>query len=551
MRTRALVIMALLAWLTASPLLSAQSLPGAGSLSASTGADGHAWVCVPVKSEAGAVGIVHLPPRGPGIPDGSVRLVTQLPEPPERLAARENRLYMAFRPDVGPSGAQRRVLLLTIEPGPIEGSWAVASEGHRLPALPSLPGEGELLGFAATSVGPAALLSTADERQPRLLIMAGPDWRMAPVPTDVPAGNGSVLVAAIDGLAIVDAAHGHSWIGKPRTNRSGVTIDWEPRTMSMTVDGLTPAPLPTSSIAVLPSGYLYWWFRDTGGIELWNATASGAHRLRALSNVGHRPSVAPMANGARVAVVWAEFQPTASPPGGMPGPAIRSAETAHTHVVEVSSYTGEVLYDGPAHVDGPVSSQELKLLAAVLVVVMAVVVLFVLRPGGDGQPISLPRDVVLSEPGRRVAAGLIDLVIAAIIAGRLADLALPELVSPERLLTDSSPMTGLIVLAVVGFLHGTLGEWLWGRTLGKAAVGCAVAWPGVINYNNHIEPIIRRPTLWRAATRNLIKWVLPPVAISGVFSPERRHRGDVLAGTAVVEHAGDDEDEAGDDSPIE
>jgi hypothetical protein len=31
--------------------------------------------------------------------------------------------------------------------------------------------------------------------------------------------------------------------------------------------------------------------------------------------------------------------------------------------------------------------------------------------------------------------------------------------------------------------------------------------------------------------------------MSGVFSPERRHRGDVLAGTAVVEHSGDEPEE--------
>jgi hypothetical protein len=43
-----------------------------------------------------------------------------------------------------------------------------------------------------------------------------------------------------------------------------------------------------------------------------------------------------------------------------------------------------------------------------------------------------------------------------------------------------------------------------------------------------------RPVLWRAAVRNLVRWALPPLALSGLSGMDHRHRGDTAAGTVVV-----------------
>jgi hypothetical protein len=43
--------------------------------------------------------------------------------------------------------------------------------------------------------------------------------------------------------------------------------------------------------------------------------------------------------------------------------------------------------------------------------------------------------------------------------------------------------------------------------------------------------------------RNVVKWGLPPVAMVGMLDPVGRHRGDLLAMTAVVIEGEPDEDE--------
>jgi uncharacterized RDD family membrane protein YckC len=250
--------------------------------------------------------------------------------------------------------------------------------------------------------------------------------------------------------------------------------------------------------------------------------------------VGDGFSVAPLLRNGRLAVVWTEPEPGApEPPAPGPGAPKRSPQF-RTRVVEVSAFTGRVLYDGAAQARGPVSSQELKLLAAVLVVVMAVILLFVLRPEREGPPLTLPRDLALADPGRRALAGAVDVLLAAGVGARVSGVSLLDLVSPAQLLMDAAPVVGLLVTVGVGMALGTLCEGLWGRTLGKLIAGCEVVRPAVRIVEGAVVPAPERPGLGRALARNLIKWVLPPVAASGVFAPERRHRGDTLAGTAVV-----------------
>jgi uncharacterized RDD family membrane protein YckC len=527
---------------------SADVLPGAGSL-APGAQTGHAWVCIPARSDADSVAVLHLPPRTGGVPDGTVRLAARLPEAPERLAAWKNKLYLVFPPERAGSRPQRRVLVLSMEPGAIEGTWSVSGEGRRLPALPALPGDGDLLGFAATALGPVTLLGGTDGAGPRLLVAAASEWAALPLPTGVQVSERCALAPSPEGFALVDSLLGQLWVGELTLSQGRTAVQWRPRALVRAMATGEPAPPVEGVVAASAGGLLSWSRGGSPAVELWNATETSCFRLASIPSVGTRFAAAPLCTGDRVALVWVEEGPAAA----NKTPAAEGAVTpltSRTSIIEVSAHTGEVLYKGPIRPDGPVSSQELKLLAVALVVVMAVVVVFVLRPGGDSAPVSLPKDIALAEPGRRLMAGLIDLAIAWIIAGRFTEFSAIDLISPSRLMTGSAPVSAALFIAGVGFLHGTLAEWLWGRTLGKAAVGCAVAWPGAITVEQTIEPVIRRPTLWRAAVRNLIKWVLPPVALSGVFAPDRRHRGDVIAGTVVVEHAGsEDAPDNGDAGP--
>ena len=78
--------------------------------------------------------------------------------------------------------------------------------------------------------------------------------------------------------------------------------------------------------------------------------------------------------------------------------------------------------------------------------------------------------------------------------------------------------------------------WLLGRTVGKLLVGIRVV--GVYAKRDRVG-------LMRSGARNVFRWVLMPWALFGLGSPGLRHRGDVLAGAAVVvaAEAGDGGDE--------
>jgi hypothetical protein len=104
-------------------------------------------------------------------------------------------------------------------------------------------------------------------------------------------------------------------------------------------------------------------------------------------------------------------------------------------------------------------------------------------------------------------------------------------------LGDTSGQAASLLIATigVGLAHCTLGEWLFGRSLGKGLVGCRVFHVRLSRgADGTITPAVSKPTLWRALARNIVKWLLPPVAMAGLNLPDRRHRGDVVAGTVVV-----------------
>src|SRR5947207_169451 len=166
---------------------------------------------------------------------------------------------------------------------------------------------------------------------------------------------------------------------------------------------------------------------------------------------------------------------------------------------------------------------------------MAVVLLFVLRSDGAGSPLSLPKGVVLAEPGRRIVAGLIDLAVAALITSRMARSAGLEVLTSSSFLRDPAGLETVLLLIGIGIVHSTLGEWLFGRSIGKSLAGCEVVRPRYEKGpDGEVNIVLERPSLWRAALRNLVRWLIPPLALSGMSGMDHRHRGDTAAGTAVV-----------------
>jgi hypothetical protein len=93
-----------------------------------------------------------------------------------------------------------------------------------------------------------------------------------------------------------------------------------------------------------------------------------------------------------------------------------------------------------------------------------------------------------------------------------------------------------------------LGEWLFGRSIGKLMTGCAVTvihkpvctgTPPPDAGEVVAEPAAEKPVLWRCIVRNLIKWALPVLGLLVLFDAGRRHPGDLAAGTLVVTRGGE------------
>jgi len=132
-------------------------------------------------------------------------------------------------------------------------------------------------------------------------------------------------------------------------------------------------------------------------------------------------------------------------------------------------------------------------------------------------------------------AGLADVGLAAIVASKLTGIPVGDAFTIGALTGKVDLLMLYLATIGVGFLLGTLGEWLFGRSVGKALTGCETVSPVFAKSDSgQVSPEVRRVSLGRAVVRNSFKWLIPPVAMAGVSSPERRHRGDMAAGTAVV-----------------
>jgi len=201
-------------------------------------------------------------------------------------------------------------------------------------------------------------------------------------------------------------------------------------------------------------------------------------------------------------------------------------------VVEVSLWTGRTLYSGSAVMAGPLTRSDAVMLAAMLFLIAASVLLFVLR--SDANPdFVLPPGLALAEPSRRVIATLIDGGIALVIASRLIDMPISEIFSVEAA-ASAQPVKLMFLAMGVAFVHTTIAEVLFSRSIGKALAGCmVVSLPKAPDATKPHEGI-ERVAFWSAFLRNGIKWGMPPVVALTFLEPSRRHRAEILTRTAVV-----------------
>lgn len=177
---------------------------------------------------------------------------------------------------------------------------------------------------------------------------------------------------------------------------------------------------------------------------------------------------------------------------------------------------GMEVYAGPLESRGPVSRNEASTLLLALGSLFASVILFIARPASSRKPVPIPSSFRYAGAGQRAAATAIDLIPAVIVAEVVTwwlSWIGPELLGPWP------GVFGLVCSAVVS----AVSEWRWGRSLGKAALGCRVVRAGG-----------DRPGFARAAARNLAKYACPPLGLLVPAVAQSREALPGAFGTAVV-----------------
>ncbi len=487
---------------------------------------GHIWLVLPDADSGGAV-LAHAPPRSAaasngeaGSDEGVLRVARRLTFLPVGAGAAEDTVMLVAGPRLpvdesadpvrGPSA-----LSLRAAPTPMSDFWSYVPSGRFLPEAP-LPDGLEVVGVSSGAGSPVVLGRLAGSWW--LAALRGGVWEPIALPPDASREPRLVLTGSTGtGLGLVAPGSGSVWRA------------WE---LAIGDDSQSDPPTGRTLNAAAPlnDGEVFrvgsrWIVVRTvpGGLEI-GAIDVGAERL--VARIDHTPSDAVVGvngvGGGRLIAVWTN-------------PA-RSGESGDGEVelVEVSLGTGDTLYRGaPVHVS-PISAAQFRILAASLVGLAVIALLIVLGPGET--PIVLPEGASLAEPPRRLLATVVDVMIAVGVASVVFRVPVFDLLTLRVIFAGDGSWMALPATLGIGLAAGTLLEWLIGCTLGKAATGSRVVSvrPADAERAAGEGRSAARVHLWQALVRNVIKWVLPPVAALALLDPSGRHRGDVLSHSAVV-----------------
>lgn len=510
--------------------------------------DSHAWTAVPIYRRndegdivaSGSWQLVHFAPRrlakladgkAHGAADGVVRPSLLLPQQPERLAAYDTTLYLFFPAKIG-SGA-RPVQRLSAIPTGFGDLWR-DEPADRPRSLPDLRVPGALADAVGTRIGPLALLvdqpSTLDSgfRYRLSLLVGDTDWtELTPPPTD--------LSSRVAGVQLVPSTSPDRREARARlavVRPEGVIELWalsarrgaEDKTLELSWTAVgerrLSAPISIADAAKLDlfeSGGVLLACRRAGDELLIEALdPTGPSALQRLASPGAMTAAIPLDGVARVAIL------------GVTPPAPQATTTNPTvGILEVSAWTGRVLFQGPPQRAGPVTPGDVRLLVAILFGLSAVVLALVLRGGAD-ESFSLPDGFALASPRRRLAATSLDAFAVLAVSMRLMGSSIGEALTPEGILS-STTWTAAAVAIGMGLLMSVVCEAAFGRTPGKFLMGCEVLGLRPGPNSQSAGPDVRA-----AAVRNLVKWLAPPVAALALLDPSGRHRGETLSRTAVV-----------------
>lgn len=461
------------------------------SLRPVAGSADHGWFALPLQpgTPSTACTLYHIP--GDATP-GAARVARTLPVSPVAIATTQSSAILVFANE-----PERPRPVRQITAARLRAQWYVYSDPT---PLPPLTGEGSLVGLVNTGEDPVALIRTDAPEHPLLLRLTRHDWQPLSAPIHLDPVNRWDLVALTDAIAIIErpkeASAATVWIGRPDADGA---VAWERRTE--TID-------PTAEV-LGAENQLVTLTRSREGILLVDLIRGGSPmHIAAFKDVPSSAVAVPVAD--RITFAW---EP--------PAPSLRLMTRA-------ISLSGRVLHDGWAPLSNPVSSGEIQVLAAALGSLILTVMIFLLKPDRGAGLTTLPLGSSLAEPSRRLLATAIDLVPGLLLASAIWDN--PE--APAQF-ADVGVLP-LVVVASVTILHGFIGEAFFGRTLGKAVLGCRT----VTLRGEH-------PRWAQALARNAAKVICPGLIVFLIANPFAPHPG--AFGTIVILEPREDPDADSDD----
>lgn len=569
MMKRLFLFWVLLSTLMISSALAAPSGAGFVDPAAKTPTPVHGWTVTLDPDERDSV-LIHIPPRRPtpgaapmkAALDGTARGVVRLQSSPQAIAAIGPTAYLAFHP----TGKDAPIPIMTVTAirSGVGELWGY-HPASRLEARPALPAfEATLRGMVGTTSGLLALTqpSTATAGDgASLFLLQSSGWA-----TVTPALPIEIAPASIRSIALVHADDGTPTLAmttdkeltiwqstitlaepapdttlrddsaprftSPSTpqNAATATAKWTRLFAAPWTSSTAPTIVTIAYLANAPYASIITPATTSEPAALARLDSTGLTLITSLGGLSPNFSSIPLSDAARL-VILSPAPPAPKTKGPPP------SSLAHT-VLEYSLISGRNWYSGPARNPNPISAGDFRIVVAALILLMGMVLFVVLRPSKSPSAISLPEHASLADPTRRFIAGLIDLAAAIFIGSRLAGLDASDLLVLTTWLSDQA-IINIACIAGFGFVAGTVGEALTGRSLGKLITGCEV-----ISIQHPDQPDL---PFTSALVRNAVKWGLPPVAILGLFDPGLRHKGDDFARSAVVVwDFPEDEDDLGD-----
>ncbi len=476
-----------------------------------------------VNAAAPAGKLLHIP--GDGVSPGLAIPARSLPELPMALAAWGDRVSMVFAPRERKEGAVSggslaSVRSLTATPAPAPGFYIYEPEG-RFTVEPSLPVQGELIGFVDTRWGLVAL--QRDEGGAiSLSALWGVDWTVIDLPKSIKGAVDHLeLLAVGDGFALLVRDDAQTALLWQADRVAPAPVEQQSGTESASVE------TDEEAIIVQPRHEVKWTRRDVASLTPEEQLISAGDRLLAASRTDASVSLSLIADSGHVAVARIENAPQDAvifSVGEKICLAWREAEEARPHLIIVSAITGRIFYDDFGAVPTLLPLEDIQFLGILLSAVVLTILVFLLKPeAASRQAIDLPQGAAMAEPGQRLFAALIDIAPALFGAQAIWGVSALELLAFPL----QSPAAGGIwpLLTAIGIYaaHSAAGEALAGRTLGKALLGLQT-----------VSIAGGRPTPWQALSRTVIKAVAPPITLFVVVDPNRRHAGDIVAGTLVI-----------------